>query len=300
MPDESSTCLGQFLEEFLNSLRRENVSPHTLRAYGADLRQFVDYCGKNCGALRPEKIDLLILRGWLADLYRRGLSPVSIRRKVAALRAFLNHLHKEGKLAVQLARLIASPKASETVPRVMTPEQTNNLLDGTNGLERRNLVRDQAILEVLYGCGIRAGELAGLNLEDVDIEGGWLRVRGKGRKERQVPLTRKAAEAIGRYLIERKTLNEHGALFLNQSGGRLSDRSIRRLVKFYATAVMGDSSVHPHSLRHAYATHLLSGGADLRSIQELLGHAQLSTTQRYTKVSLEDLLAVYDRSHPRA
>ncbi len=299
MPDETGAALLQCLAEFLNSLKRENVSSHTLRAYGADLGQFVEYC-KKAGCAAPEKIDLLVLRGWLADLYRRGLSPVTIRRKVAALRALLNYLHKEGKLATQLARLIGSPKVPDAVPRVMTPEQTNNLLDGTCRLERRNLARDQAILEVLYGCGIRAGELAGLNLEDVDLEAGWLRVRGKGRKERQVPLTSKAAAALGRYLMERKAQNERGALFLNQSGQRLSDRSIRRLVKFYATAVMGDSSVHPHSLRHAYATHLLSGGADLRSIQELLGHAQLSTTQRYTKVSLEDLLAVYDRSHPRA
>jgi integrase/recombinase XerC len=160
--------------------------------------------------------------------------------------------------------------------------------------------RDVALLELMYGCGIRVSELVGINLEDIDLRSGWLRVRGKGNKERQVPIGARAVEAVNSYLESRKTSPNERALFLNSRGARLGDRQVRRLVKLYAVLVAGDSAVHPHSFRHAYATHLLSDGADLRSIQELLGHARLSTTQKYTQVSLKDLQAVYDRAHPKA
>ena len=183
----------------------------------------------------------------------------------------------------------------------MTAEQTNNLLDAAAGHEERpQLARDLAILEMLYGCGLRVSELAGLNLEDIDFAERWLRVRGKGRKERQVPFPSKAAAALERYLAVRQPAAREKAVFLNRRGARLTDRSVRNIVKFYATLLAGDSSIHPHSFRHAYATHLLSDGADLRAIQELLGHARLSTTQKYTKVSLADLMAVYDKAHPKA
>jgi len=288
--------LRQHVEAFLNSRRRENVSANTLRAYAADLRQFLGYMELNTG-----KLDLLLLRGWLADLYNQNLSPVSMRRKVAALRSFLRFLVREGVVAVNVARLLATPKAPRKIPRVMTAEQTNNLLDAVPTREERpQLARDVAILELLYGCGIRVSELAGLSLEDIDLAERWLRVRGKGRKERQVPFPSKAGAALERYLAERKPAAREKAVFLNRKGTRLTDRSVRNIVKFYATLLAGDSSVHPHSFRHAYATHLLSDGADLRSIQELLGHARLSTTQQYTKVSLEDLMRVYDKSHPKA
>ena len=167
-------------------------------------------------------------------------------------------------------------------------------------MERPHPARDRAIIELLYGCGLRVSEAAGLNLDDLDRDEGWLKVRGKGRKERQTPLPRKPAEALERYLAERPVVRDEPAVFLNHRGGRLSDRGIRGIVKFYATQVLGDSSIHPHSFRHAYATHLLADGADLRAIQELLGHARLSTTQKYTKVTLTDLMAVYDKAHPRA
>ena len=288
--------LRQHVEAFLNSRRRENVSANTLRAYAADLRQFLGYMELNAG-----KLDLLLLRRWLADLYDQNLSPVSMRRKVAALRSFLRFLVREGVVAVNIARLLATPKAPKKIPRVMTAEQTNNLLDAVPTREERpQLARDVAILELLYGCGIRVSELAGLSLEDIDLAERWLRVRGKGRKERQVPFPSKAGAALERYLAERKPAAREKAVFLNRKGTRLTDRSVRNIVKFYATLLAGDSSVHPHSFRHAYATHLLSDGADLRSIQELLGHARLSTTQQYTKVSLEDLMRVYDKSHPKA
>jgi integrase/recombinase XerC len=184
----------------------------------------------------------------------------------------------------------------------MTPDQVNALIDGVaaDKLERPFPARDRAIFELLYGCGVRVSELAGLNLEDVDRAERWLRVRGKGRKERQVPLPGQAAGALERYLAERPVVREERAVFLNHRSQRLTARGMRGIVKFYGTFVSGDPSIHPHSFRHAYATHLLADGADLRAIQELLGHARLSTTQKYTQVSLTDLMAVYDKAHPKA
>jgi integrase/recombinase XerC len=184
----------------------------------------------------------------------------------------------------------------------MTEEHTNRLVDGVAAaeLDRSFPERDAAIFELLYGCGLRVGELSGLNLDDFDFGERWVRVRGKGRKERQVPFGSKCAAALERYLGARQAKPDERALLVNHRGGRLSDRGARAIVKFYARLVSGDDSVHPHSLRHAYATHLLSDGADLRSIQELLGHARLSTTQKYTEVSLTDLKKVYYGAHPKA
>jgi len=284
------------IARYLEARQRENVSQHTLRAYEADLRQFAA-----CVPQELEKLDLAALRVWLSQLYEQGLKPISMRRKLAAVRSFFKFLVREGLVPVNTARLLASPKTPKTLPRVMTAEQTNRLLDEAGRQsERPQLARDLAILETLYGCGLRVSELAALNLDDLDLADGWMRVRGKGRKERQVPCTSKAVLAIQRYLTERKAVTGEKAVFLNRFGRRLTDRAIRNIVKFYATALAGDSSIHPHSFRHAFATHLLSDGADLRSIQELLGHARLSTTQKYTKVSLEELMAVYDKSHPKA
>lgn len=157
-----------------------------------------------------------------------------------------------------------------------------------------------ALFEVLYGCGVRVSELAGINVEDLDLKDRWLRVRGKGKKEREIPVTLRAAAAIERYLAERQPAARETALFLGRRGARITDSAVRSIVKLYATMIAGDSSIHPHTLRHAFATHLLSAGADLRAIQELLGHASLGTTQRYTQVSLVDLMAVYDKAHPKA
>jgi integrase/recombinase XerC len=184
------------------------------------------------------------------------------------------------------------------LPRVPTAEQVNTLLDGAAGVDRPYPTRDIAILELLYGCGVRVSELVGLNVADLDLAERWALVRGKGRKERQVPFGAKAAAALERYLNERPAGPE--ALFLNHRGARLTDRGVRNIVKLYARLLTGDDSLHPHSLRHAFATHLLADGADLRAIQELLGHARLSTTQKYTQVALTDLMACYDKAHPRA
>jgi integrase/recombinase XerC len=231
------------------------------------------------------------------------LTAVSIRRKIAAIRSFFKFMLREGVVAANVARLLRTPKAPKTLPRVMTAEQTNYLVDhvAAGQLDRPHPARDLAIFELLYGCGLRISELVGLNFEDFDFAERWIRVRGKGRKERQVPFGAKAASALDNYLAVRQPANPADrALLLNHSGKRLTDRGARGIVKFYASMISGDSALHPHSLRHAYATHMLSDGADLRAIQELLGHSQLSTTQKYTQVSLTDLMAVYDKAHPKA
>lgn len=295
--------LERQLERFLDALRRDNASPHTVRAYATDLRQFLDYLSP--GGLQPpapDRLDALLVREWMGELYRRKLRPVTLRRKLAALRSFCRFLVREGLAEANLARLVRTPRAPATLPRVMEPETTNALIDrvGQAEPERPFPERDRIIFELLYGCGLRVSELAALDLGDVDRRERWLRVRGKGRKERQVPFTRKAAEALERYLAVRNARLGEQALLVNARGTRLSDRSVRRIVKFYARLFIGDPSLHPHSLRHAFATHLLADGADLRAIQELLGHARLSTTQKYTQVSLTDLLRVYDKAHPKA
>jgi len=283
---------------YLEHLRRQDASEHTVRNYAADLTEFAAHFGP----ADPSALDTLALRGWLAALHSRKLAAVSIRRKLAAVRSFFRYLLEEGVVRVNAAKLLRTPKAPKTLPAVPDPELTNRLVDGVGDpkLERPFPARDRAIFEILYGCGLRVGELAGLNLEDVEFGERWLRVRGKGKKERQVPYGEKAAQALERYLPERKAAPDERALFTNFRGRRLSSRGIAGIVKFYASAILQDSALHPHSFRHAYATHLLADGADLRAIQELLGHARLSTTQRYTQVTLADLIAVYDKTHPKA
>jgi integrase/recombinase XerC len=295
--------LAEHIDRYLRELAREAASSHTVDAYAADLRQFLEFLSPpETEPPAPADIDLLLLREWLASLYQDQMAAVTIRRKLAAVRGLFRCLLREGVVRVNVARLVRTPKAPKKLPDVMTPEQVNRLIDSipADALERPFPARDRAIFELLYGCGLRVSELAGLDLHDLDRAERWLRVRGKGRKQRQVPLPGKAAEALERYLAGRPVVREEPAVFLNHHGKRLTARGIRGIVKFYATYVSGDPSIHPHSFRHAYATHLLADGADLRAIQELLGHARLSTTQKYTQVSLTDLLAVYDKAHPKA
>ena len=226
---------------------------------------------------------------------------MSIRRKLAAVRSFLQFLLRDGVITLNTAKLVRTPKAAKRLPKVPTAEEANTLLDGVYSVDVESAwpERDRAVLEVLYGCGLRVAELVGLDLQDIDFSERWMRVRGKRRKERLVPFAGKAAEALEKWIAHRPA-NAGTAIFVTRKGERLSDRSARRVVKLYATLLSGDPTLHPHSLRHAYATHLLADGADLRSIQELLGHSSLSTTQKYTQVSLADLMAVYDRAHPKA
>ncbi len=294
-------CVAKYLAE----LARRGASKHTLRNYGSDLEQFAKYFEPPGESTCPElvQLDIALLREWLSSLYDAGLETVSVRRKLAAVRAMYKFLLGEGLLQSNPAARLRTPKVKQRLPEVMTEEKINRLIDAVESggtAEKPSRERDLAFLELLYGCGIRVSELVGINTEDLDLEQGWLLVRGKGNKEREVPVGEQAIAALMRYLPQRAPAAGERALFLNSSGRRLSDRQVRRLVKMYALAVTGDSTVHPHSFRHAYATHLLTDGADLRAIQELLGHARLSTTQKYTQVSLKDLQAVYDRAHPKA
>lgn len=284
------------VDRYLSSLRLKNASPHTLRNYESDLRQF------GVAFSIPAQITVLDLRQWLASLYSQGLNVISIRRKLAAVRSLFHFMAREGTIATNVARLVRTPKAPKRIPIVPTAEQTNGLIDSVAKaeLEKPYPARDLVLFELLYGCGIRISELVGLNLEDLDRTERWIRVRGKGKKERQVPYGSKAAAALEKYLIARKAKADERAVFVSYRGTRLSNRGAHGIVKFYARFLAGDSSLHPHSFRHAFATHLLADGADLRAIQELLGHATLSTTQKYTQVSLTDLMAVYDKAHPKA
>jgi integrase/recombinase XerC len=306
-------ALAEAIQRYLAELSRQNASPHTLRNYGSDLEQFLDYFsppgagGATAEVPTPSAIDSVLLREWLTSLFDQGLDPLSIRRKLSAVRSFFQFLLREGTVSTNMARRLRTPKAPKRVPVVPTAEQTNALVEGvaSQGLsgakfERPHPERDLLLFEMLYGCGLRISELVGLNLDDFDFREQWIRVRGKGRKERQIPYASKAASALEKYLAKREARPGERALLVNHRGTRLTDRGAREIVKFYARMIAGDSSLHPHSLRHAYATHLLSDGADLRAIQELLGHARLSTTQKYTQVSLKDLMAVYDKAHPKA
>jgi integrase/recombinase XerC len=295
--------LALAIERYLGELRRENASAHTIRNYASDLEQFLVYVSPpGTRATAPEAIDAPLLREWLTSLYDRRLDPISIRRKLAAVRSFLQFLLREYSVSSNVARALRTPKAPKRVPIVPTAEQTNRLVDqvGLDKFERPHPERDVALFELLYGCGLRISELVGLNVDDFDLRQRWIRVRGKGRKERQAPYGEKASAALAKYLSQRVALPGERALLVNHRGGRLSDRGAREIVKFYSRMILGDASLHPHSLRHAYATHLLADGADLRAIQELLGHARLATTQKYTQVSLTDLMAVYDKAHPAA
>jgi integrase/recombinase XerC len=337
-PPAATSELAGAVERFLASLARADLSTHTIRNYAADLKLFAEYFsppGEKPPA--PSRFDPLMSREFMADGFRRGNMNRSVARRVSALRAFFAYLVREGLVPSNPAKLVRIPKAPKTLPAVMTPEETNRLVDsvgaapprpGTKESDRKSKkaaaqgIRDRVIFELLYGCGLRVGELVGLNLDDFSWAERWIRVRGKGRKERQVPFGKRADEALEAYLKVRDTLAPKGRadsaegparqaaavkrpssgppLLLSARGSRLSVRSVERLVRHYAVLFSGDPALHPHSLRHAYATHLLADGADLRAIQELLGHASLATTQKYTQLSLKDLMEVYDRSHPKA
>jgi integrase/recombinase XerC len=294
--------LSSAIVDYLASLALRDDSPHTLRNYEADLREFAAYFSPE-GSEPPAlaEFDLLALREWLGRLYDRDQKPATIRRKMASVRGLFRYLSREHRITRDPARLLRLPKMPKTLPQVPNAEVTNALVDGAgrDDLERPYPKRDRLLFEILYGCGLRISEAVGMNMDDIDQSERWIRVRGKGKKERQVPYGSKAANALAAYLGDRPPTAGR-ALFLNHRGKRISDRGARNIIRFYAAYVAGDSSIHPHTLRHAFATHLLSDGADLRSIQELLGHARLSTTQKYTRVSLTDLMRVYDDSHPKA
>lgn len=295
--------LREQIEAYLEELALRNSSAHTLRNYRIDLEAFLGYYSlPGAEPPHPRDFDALAIREWLGHLYEQKLSAVTIRRKVACVRSLFKFMLRRQVVDLNPAKLVRTPKIPKTVPRVLTAEKANVLVDGVaeDKFDKPEAERDLLIFELLYGCGVRVSELVGLNLEDIDARERWIRVRGKGKKERQVPFGAKAAAALERYLALRMPAGAgEPALLIGRRGKRLSDGTVRTIVRWYANMLLGVHE-HPHGLRHAFATHLLSDGADLRAIQELLGHARLSTTQRYTQVSLSDLMAVYDRTHPKA
>jgi len=300
-----------------------NASPHTIRSYDNDLGQFLTYLTPPGTAMPPpQDVTHLMIREFVAHLHDLRLEKSSIARKLAAIRSFFKFAVREGIVVRNPARMVATPKLPKRIPSVLSAEELNAFLDGvvagTRGSgqsQRRSetdhsrlmVKRDRAILEMLYASGLRVSELVGLNLGDMDRKELMLRVRGKGNKERIVPYGAKAEHALQAYEPSRQEMlrkaGGHGdrqAVFLNHLGTRLTQRSVGRIVKKYGRLANINWDIHPHSLRHAFATHLLADGADLRAIQELLGHSSLSTTQRYTHATIRQLLEVYDKAHPRA
>jgi integrase/recombinase XerC len=295
----------QFAEEFIAMLAHERVSsPHTLRAYQREVGNFAAYLVKQ-QQTEMAGVEHLQIRAYLGELYGRGLSKASVARSLAAIRSWFQWLAKAGHVASNPAALVATPKLPKHLPRVPSIEEMNQLVDGASSEEAAAWPeRDRAIFELLYGCGIRNAELVGLNLNDIQWAREVILVRGKGRKQRFVPLGDAAAEAIRAYLPSRELRlagRSNEALLLNlQRGGRLTTRSVGRIVKQISMAKGLPAEIHPHTLRHAFGTHMLEEGADLRAIQELLGHERLSTTQRYTQLTVNQVTQVYDRTHPRA
>lgn len=284
------------LQSFADYLKFEKgSSPHTLKNYRSDLRQFFSFAG----TVNPEKISEIVIRKYVSSLFGK-VQPSSISRKLSSLRSFFRHLVKKGLIESSPAEEMTLPKLPKKLPRFLIQDEAVALVESISGSDRVSL-RDRTILELLYGSGIRVGELAGLNRDDLDLDESWIRVRGKGNKERVVPIGGKALEALKEYLAEKKKdLSIPEPLFQNPQRGRLTPRSVQRIVKKRTSMAGIMKRTTPHTLRHSFATHLLEEGADLRGIQELLGHSSLSTTQRYTQVSVQHLMEIYDKSHPRA
>jgi integrase/recombinase XerC len=302
-PEKISPEIRKGIHKFLDHLRGErSASAHTLRAYRNELERFAEYLGPE---IRWKDVDHVFIRGFLGQLHDQGLSKVSVVRALAAIRSLYKWLAREGIVRQNPAKLVATPKLPKKLPRVPTMEEINGLLDGKMPESASFPERDRAIFELLYGCGLRNSELVGIELGDVDDANGVILVRGKGKKQRYVPLEGAAEEALKAYRAERqKLLKTTGKntrrLFINRRGGALTTRSVARIVKQIAIAKGLPPDVHPHTLRHAFGTHMLTEGADLRAIQELLGHERLSTTQKYTQLSMSHVMEVYDKTHPRA
>jgi integrase/recombinase XerC len=289
------------IARFLRSLKEKNASAHTIKAYSIDLAQFSAYVGEASWG----DIDHVRIRGFLSQLYDRGLSKPSVARALAALRSLYKWMAREGMVDQNPAALVATPKLPKKLPRVPSMEELNAVMDSAMPEVASFPERDALIFELLYGCGIRNSELTGINLDDIRWSNEAILIRGKGKKERFVPLGDAAASAAKIYLRKRQELEagkkKHNALLVNlRDGSRLTTRSVGRIVKRIAIARGLPADVHPHTLRHAFGTHLLEEGADLRAIQELLGHERLATTQRYTQLSTRHVLDVYDKTHPRA
>jgi integrase/recombinase XerC len=304
----------EHLKAFLEHLRlNENASAHTVRAYESDLSQFLAFLAthldRRVSNVSPADLDHVNARAFLSDLHKRGNSKASAARKLSAIRAFGRYLRREGVVEGDPTALVGSPKREQRIPSHLAVDEMAKLLetpDTSDPLGRR----DKAILELFYASGLRLSELVGLDLDDVNLSGRVVRVLGKGRKERIVPFNRSAADALKTWMSDREAFPQpqrivrsrrhREPLFLNYQGGRLSTRSVDKLVRRYVAACSTRYGISPHALRHSFATHLLEAGADLRAIQELLGHARLSTTQRYTHVNATQLIETYRKAHPKA
>lgn len=306
--------MEQLIEQFLEHLRYErNVSAHTLRNYASDLEQFVDHIAPPDPKSRARKfpelknVDHLTIREWLAELHSAQKKKASIARKLAALRTFFQFLVREGLLESNPAKLVSTPRQEKKLPKHLSIEEAIKFIE-TPDIKTDLGKRDRAMLELMYATGVRVAELTTMNLADIDFRNQLVRVTGKRRKQRIVPFGDPAASAIRDYLKVRDKFlfnspiseRDDEALFLNYQGTRITTRSVGRMVEKYIKICAGVHRISPHALRHSFATHLLDSGADLRDIQELLGHARLSTTQVYTHVSMEKLVEVYDKAHPKA
>jgi integrase/recombinase XerC len=302
------------IHQFIHYLSVEkNASPHTCRCYGKDLQEFEDFLKSLGMSLTPlggieiERVDRLVIRKYLSFLHRKNKKS-SIARKISTLRSFFKYLVREQVISSNPAKSISTPKVEKTLPTTLTVDETFRLMESPQRVSKKpssegprlKRLRDQGILELLYSSGLRVSELVGLNSNQLDLELGIVRVMGKGRKERIVPVGMKAIESLKAYLEDRGMSKGDEPIFINASGGRLTARSVGRLIKKYSRHSGIFRKVSPHSLRHTFATHLLDAGADIREIQEMLGHSSLSTTQRYTHVSMGKLMEVYDKAHPRS
>ena len=288
--------MQEHINRFIRYLEVERgVSAHTVRAYRKDLEEFSAYA-----ASKPENTDLIDIRGFIAAQINKGLNKITVSRRLSSIRSFFKYLHREGYITANPAKLVSNPKIPKMLPRFLSVDDVFSLIERPEGIGFMT-VRDRAILELLYSSGLRVSELSGLNVDDLNIRESLVKVRGKGKKERIVPVGSKAINAVKSYLVERILRRSRDkALFLNRLGTRLTDRGVRRIVVKYAKASAMIGHVGPHVLRHSFASHLLQGGADLRVIQELLGHASLSTTQKYTHLDITHLMDIYDKAHPLA
>lgn len=289
-----------------------NLSPHTKRNYLADVRQFKLFLDANVISVKHNDtdeeiaVDYMVIRAFLGSLYRQRLKKVTIARKVTALRTFFDYLQRKGKIKVNPAQMVQAPKSEKYIPVFLSVDEMMSLLDAKSTPNAVGL-RDKAIIELFYSSGIRLSELVGLNKEDIDFHQGLMKVRGKGKKERIVPVGVQAIAAITAYLEKRqeimKTYVENGSkapIFVSSRGSRISTRSVARILdKLVILSGLG-RKISPHTLRHTFATHMMESGADLRAIQEFLGHESLSTTQKYTSVTIGRLLEIYDKAHPKA
>jgi len=311
---ETSKADNHFIGQFIHYLSAEkNASPHTCRCYQRDLIEFKNFLTDQRSEIlssgRPEweKVDRIVIRKYLSTLHRKNKKS-SIARKISTLRSFFKYLTREKLVSLNPAKAVSTPKVEKPLPTTLTVDEAFRLMESPDRSPERpsreeakqRVMRDRAILELLYSSGLRVGELVGLNMKHLDLHLGIVRVMGKGRKERIVPFGKEASEALKAYLKTRMATETEEPLFINSKGGRLTSRTVGRLIKKYTKSSGIFRKVSPHSLRHSFATHLLDAGADIREIQEMLGHASLSTTQRYIHLSPGKLMEVYDKAHPRS